>query len=226
MRQARPALVVVCAFLLAWGVNAWAIELGGVERGSSKVACYLPESERMKNTGGSDGPRGPGSGSGLCVFTSVEHAARYQNVIELRGLQQWMTKHPGGGTPSKLQKMIEQYCKEQGVPVPAYLQYEGTDINFVRAVIESGRMGCSTYDGRDGVHYKGHIEHMINIVGFDAQWVVVLDNNFPADAQLVWLTPEEYRSRFIGQGGQGRQGWLFVLLGPGWPPEPPSRGDK
>jgi hypothetical protein len=45
--------------------------------------CYLPLEERMKNVGGSDG-------SGLCVFTSLEHAAREQGIESLRGFRKWM----------------------------------------------------------------------------------------------------------------------------------------
>ena len=53
--------------------------------GIEALVCDLPALEHMKNTGGSDG-------AGLCVFTSVEHCARWQNEESLRGFQQKMRK--------------------------------------------------------------------------------------------------------------------------------------
>jgi len=218
-RVRTAAALVYCAFFLAWGV-ARGIELGGTSRDGIKASLLLPRSERLKNTGGSDGPRGPGSGSGLCVFTSIAHAARWQNVDSLKDFQAWMRFRPGGGYPAKVDDMIARYTTEQGVAKPAYLQYEGLDTDLVRAAVESGRMPCVTYDGRDP-HYRGHIEHMVNVIGFSDRWVVVLDNNFVDDAGLVWLTPAEFKDRFVGQGGRGRQGWAVVLLQPAFPPEVP-----
>jgi hypothetical protein len=46
----------------------------------------------MKNKGGTDG-------AGLCVFTSIEIAAHWKNVEQLRGFQEKMTHEQGGGWP-------------------------------------------------------------------------------------------------------------------------------
>ncbi|NBY00669.1 MAG: hypothetical protein EBQ87_01605, partial [Planctomycetes bacterium] len=83
--------------------------------GLESLVCDLPAMEHLKNTGGSDG-------AGLCVFTSVEHCARWQNEESLRGFQQKMRKEPGGGYPEKLDRMMARYC-----PNTAYLQYTGAD---------------------------------------------------------------------------------------------------
>src|SRR5258707_764691 len=73
------------------------ITLGGPTGpdGKTEVVCDLPVSERMRNSGGRDG-------AGLCVFTSVQNAARYQNEGRLVNFQADMRKEPGGGYPAKL----------------------------------------------------------------------------------------------------------------------------
>ena len=54
------------------------------------VQIDMPQNLRMHNTGGRDG-------SGLCVFTSINHAAIWQNVAQLKDFQKWMKSKPGGG---------------------------------------------------------------------------------------------------------------------------------
>ena len=56
----------------------------------------------MKNASGTDG-------SGLCVFTSIEIAAHWQNVEQLRGFQKEMTQEKGGGWPDKVDEMMKKY---------------------------------------------------------------------------------------------------------------------
>ena len=58
--------------------------------GVEQLQIDLPASEHLKNVGGRDG-------SGLCVFTSVEHSGRWQNVEQLTGFQSKMKKEDGGG---------------------------------------------------------------------------------------------------------------------------------
>ncbi len=91
--------------------------------GKTEVTCDLPVSERMRNTGGRDG-------AGLCVFTSVQNAARYQNETRLANFQADMRKEPGGGYPAKVDTMIAKYGK--GTP---YLQYEGKDPAVLRTAL-------------------------------------------------------------------------------------------
>jgi hypothetical protein len=124
-----------------------AISVGGpVGPAGQQVACDLPVAQRLKNTGGM-GPRGPGSGAGLCVFTSIEHAGHWQNVRPLIGLQQKMTHEPGGGYPEKVDQLVAKYAK--GVTV---IQYEGKDPGVLESPLKTGRMPCVTFNGHDK-HY-------------------------------------------------------------------------
>jgi hypothetical protein len=56
----------------------------------------------------------------------------------------------------------------------------------------------------------------VNLIHLDANWAVVLDNNFVGENQLVWLTPDDFYRRWRGNGG----GWSVVLLSPPPPPVP------
>lgn len=182
--------------------------------GKTEVACDLPRDVRLKNTGGM-GPRGPGSGSGLCVFTSIEHSGRWANERRLIGFQQKMTHEPGGGYPKKVDAMLKKHA-----PGVDYLQYEGGDPAFLVAALASGRMPAVTYNGRDP-HYKGSIAHMVNLVAYDtvANLAAVLDNNFVGENELVWMSCPEFLTRWRGNGG----GWAVVLLNPPPPPVPTNR---
>lgn len=179
--------------------------------GVTQVATDLPVDQRTKNVGGSDG-------SGLCVFSSIGHAARWQNENTLKDLQKWMRKHPGGGYPEKVTRMIAQKCKEMGCKVPLYINHTGSDPAILATALASGRMPCVTYNGRDHVHYNGSISHMVNLVAYDekADLACVLDNNFVAEDSLVWMSCKEFLERWRGGGG----GWCVVLLNPGPPPCP------
>lgn len=182
-----------------------AITIGGPTSpdGSVEVTCDLPVEQRTKNVGGRDG-------AGLCVFSSIGHAARWQNERRLINFQQVMRAEPGGGYPAKVDRMIEKYGK--GTP---YLQYEGGDPAILKAALATGRMPSITYNGRDP-HYRGTIAHMTNLVHLDDKWAVVLDNNFVGPDELVWLSPDEFLQRWKGNGG----GWAVVLLAPPPPPVP------
>ncbi len=171
--------------------------------GKTEVTCDLPVAERMRNTGGRDG-------AGLCVFTSIQNAARYQNEARLVNLQSDMRKEAGGGYPTKVDAMIAKYGKGA-----TYLQYEGKEPAVLKAALASGRMPCVTYNGHDP-HYAGTIAHMVNLIHLDEQWAVVLDNNFVGAQELVWLSPQDFYRRWRGNGG----GWAVVLLMPPLPPVP------
>src|SRR5262245_58446158 len=47
---------------------------------TTEVTCDLPTTERTRNVGGRDG-------AGLCVFSSIGHAARWQNESRLVSFQ-------------------------------------------------------------------------------------------------------------------------------------------
>ncbi|VTR95248.1 unnamed protein product [Gemmata massiliana] len=174
-------------------------------------ACDLPTELHMKNTGGM-GPGGPGTGAGLCVFTSVEVAARWQNVRELDGFQKWMTKRPGGGWPEKLDQMLKQFCAEKGVSVPRYVQHTGGDAAFLDLAIKTRRMPAITYAGRDDFYRNQRIAHMVDLGHLDASTANIIDNNRPGTC--LGMTRAELLERWRDMQG----GWAFVWLGPPPPP--------
>lgn len=170
--------------------------------GIEALVCDLPALEHMKNTGGSDG-------AGLCVFTSVEHCARWQNEESLRGFQQKMRKEPGGGYPEKLDRMMARYC-----PNTAYLQYTGADSSLLKLALHTGRMPAVTYGFSP--RYGNRIAHMVNLVHFSDRWACILDNNFPGEDKYEWMKPAEFERRWtLGNGG-----WAVFLLNPPPPPIP------
>jgi len=177
--------------------------------GKVEVSTDLPLPLRTANVGGTDG-------AGLCVFTSIGHAARWQNERCLEDFQANMRKEAGGGYPEKVDRMIRKYGDGA-----QYLQYEGADTALLRQALAGGRMPSVTYNGQDP-HYGGTVAHMVNLVAYtgdndESDWACVLDNNFIGEEELVWLRPSEFRKRWTGGG----EGWTVILLAPP-PPLPPT----
>ena len=184
---------------------------GGTGPDGTQIACDLPMSQQMHNTGGSDG-------AGLCVFTSIAHAARWQQVGQLEDFQQFMKSHPGGGYPDKVDKMIAAASKAHGMDKPDYLQSEGMDLELLKAACKSGRMPGVTYSFSPSGRYGGKkIAHMVSLIQATDQWFVILDNNYPCDAahpdNYEWLTPQEFQRVYA-------PGWAVILLDPPPPPLP------
>lgn len=190
-----------------------AAQVGGTIAPDAKteINCDLPASQHMKNVGGSDG-------AGLCVFTSIAHSARWQNVRVLEDFRDWMRRYPGGGYPEKVKAKITQICRERGVPEPEYIQVQGEDLEILKIACKSGRMPSVTYcfspTGRYG---GGKIAHMVSLVHADENWFCILDNNYPGVDKYEWLTPAEFRRTYTCGSG----GWAVILLSPG--PPPPQR---
>jgi hypothetical protein len=175
------------------------------------VQVDLPEDLRMHNTGGWDG-------AGLCVFTSLNHAAIWQDVDSLRDFQKWMKSKLGGGYPEKLAAMVTQKCKELGVPEPKYVQVEGSDLEPIRVALKTGRMPCITYSFSPSGRYDGRrIAHMVNCVHDVNGYFGILDNNYPD--KIEWLDESEFKKSYSGGGG----GWTVILLDPGPPPPPRNK---
>lgn len=171
--------------------------------GSEKVQIDIQPHLRKKNIGGSDG-------AGLCVFDSIAHDAKAQGVICLYDLLERMSKFPGGGYPSKVDQYLQKFCPDiKG----RYLQSENPDLEFLEAVLASGRPAGVTYDGVYDPHYRKHIEHMVSLVHMTKKWACVLDNNFIMDKELVWMSPETFFH--MHTAGRTRRGWAVVLLAPG-----------
>lgn len=198
-----------------------------VNRDGIRAICDLPAREHLPNRGGNDrtpaNPRGEaGKGLGLCVFTSVEVAARWQGVASLQGIQHWMTHRPGGGYPEKLDRMIQAYCAERKLPRPDYVQHIGGDEAFLDLAIRTDRMPCVTYAGRDGFYKDAWgrdtwIDHMVNLVHLDERTAAIVDNNRPG--VWVWMTREEFLLRWRTRGN----GWAVVLLDSPPPPHLPGQ---
>ncbi len=189
--------------LSPWGTEKLAVGGPISPDHHTEITCDLPVSERTKNTGGRDG-------AGLCVFTSIGHAARWQNEKRLVDFQKQMQKEPGGGYPEKVDRMIAKYGK--GTP---YLQYEGHDPTILRLALKTGRMPSVTYNGHDP-HYgeRASIAHMVNLIYLDDHQACVLDNNFIGENDLVWMSAKEFMDRWD-------DGWAVILLAP--PPPPPPK---
>lgn len=202
---------VVCASLfLAGGAARVGGKIG--PDGFTEIGCDLPAQLHLKNTGGSDG-------LGLCVFTSIAHGARWQQVSLLEDFRDWMRSRPGGGWPEKVDRMIFAIAAEKKQPVPEYLQLQGGRELFpvLRAALESGRMVQVTYSFSPTRRYGGaKIAHMVSLVGLTDRWAVILDNNYPGVDNYEWITIDQFAATFTG----GRAGWAVVLLDNGPPPLP------
>jgi len=186
--------------------------------GTTELQCDLPSTLQTKNAGGSDG-------AGLCVFTSIGHASRFQNVGLLTDFRDYMRKYPGGGWPQKVDQMIERIAKERGVPKPEYLQVQGgrETLDILKAALQSGRMPSVTYSRSPTGRYSGQrIAHMVNLVHLDSNYVAVLDNNYiePHDNAFEWMSVDQFLSSYTG----GKTGWAVIMLDPGPPPFPFTKG--
>jgi len=223
LKLALAGLVLLIALAIGERIAQAKPQVGGRTSpdGTEVISTDLLESQQMRNTGGRDG-------AGLCVFTSIEHCARYQNVSPLLGLQKWMTQKPGGGYPEKVAALLPQYCQERGLTTPSVLQHTGGDVEFLKLALATGRMPGVTYAGVDGVFYREVIAHMVNLVHFSDKWAAILDNNNPG--KYLWMTPTEFSNRWVGRGDNGETlrsggfavggGWAIVLLDSPPPPVP------
>lgn len=121
-----------------------AATVAGREFEGQAITADLPESLHIRNRGGSDG-------AGMCVMSSIEMAALWAGLDSMRGLRDWCALQPGGAFPAKVDQQITAFCKQKGIPVPAYIQYEGRDVvPLLRLIDKTGRMAGVTY-GTGGV---------------------------------------------------------------------------
>lgn len=183
---------------------------GNIAPNGNEIQVDLPAQHHLRNAGGSDT-------KGLCVFTSLDMAARWANVRALIGFRDWMKRYPGGGYPEKVDRKIAEICKERGLAKPRYIQVEGADLELIKLATKCGRMVCSTYDRSPTGRYGGRrIYHMVNIAHATDAWFAVLDNNSPGTDKYEWMTPAEF-TRVCASGGKP---WIVILLEPGPPPSP------
>jgi len=176
-----------------------------------ELAADLPGEFHHKNIGSRI------DGAGMCVFTSIEHAATWHGIDSFIGFRDWCaSKYPGGGYPSKVDKLIKAYCDAKKIPIPPYKQWEGKDPDDLLSRIDtSGRMACVTYGYSP--RYHGRISHMVNCCKFGGKYAVVLDNNFPGEDKYEWMTESELVQRMKSGSNSA---WIFVWLDPAPPPMP------
>jgi hypothetical protein len=187
------------------------ITLGGkIAPNNSPVQIDFPLSQHISNIGSHV------DGAGMCVMSSIEMAARWQNIESLRGLRDWCAKQPGGGYPSKVDRQLQEYFKKLGQGFD-YVQYEGTDLSLLKTALRTGRFPAVTYAGRDKVRYSGTIAHMVCLCHLDDSVAGIWDNN-GTPGEIIWMSTEDFKSRWT----DGGTGWAVVWIAP--PPPPPPIG--
>jgi hypothetical protein len=184
-----------------------AVEGGPIDPATGvEIMIDLPGESHMKNKGGSDG-------AGLCVYTSVNHAAYWQSVDELYDLQRWMTRYPGGSYPEKFDRSMQEKTRGK---FRDYLNITGREQcrELCRRALASGRMVSTTYGYSD--RYGEAVAHMVNLVHLSSGRACILDNNFPGENRYEWMSEDEFFRRQEMMGGP----WVLVLLAS---PPPPSK---
>lgn len=193
----------LCLVALVCGTVQGGSEIDGPSHNGVEVSVDLPAAEHVKNFGA------PKDGKGLCVFASMDMAARWHNMKDLIDV---IHKVPeGGGWPEKVDKVIKQLA-----PKRKYVQYEGTDPAILDSAMQSRAAACVTYG--TGERYQNQtIYHMVLLVHLDAKTACIVDNNFPGTFE--WMTRTEFLSRWKHPSGQG---WAIVFLESPPPPIPRS----
>ncbi len=220
----RPVAVALL-LLLPFTVLAEAhITKEPVTNDGTPVQLDLPAKLHLRNKGGSDGPRGPGSGSGLCVWTSINHTGFWQNVPAIQGIRDWMTHYPGGGWPGRTLPMIDKICTEKGLPKPRVVQVESNDLDILRLAVRNGFMPGITYGYSPTGRYNGRrIAHMVTLLsagngkGPDGKgWWTILDNNYPDSYEHM------SESQFLRSYSAYGRGWAVIIFDPPGPPPAPT----
>jgi len=207
----RYVFVTVLLFTVLGAVALAATVAGNRAPDGTEIQCDLPAELHRRNT--------TSRGEGCCVWTSIHHAAVWQNVREYQEAPRWIQQHGirGGAYPGAVAKYLPQMARQRGAEEPsAFLNYEGNDIELLKLACRTGRMPAVTYTYSPTGRYRGKIAHMVNLVHADDRYFAVLDNNFPGADQIEWMTPEEFRRSWTGFG----QGWAVILLAPPPPPVP------
>jgi hypothetical protein len=178
--------------------------------GAEAIAIDLPASQHLRNKTGTDG-------LGLCVWTSITMSGDWCNEDALRSLQQQMTREKGGGWPERVDEVLPRLA-----PGVKYVQYTGRDPGIIQTAVRTGRMPCVTYGYSPRYagprNPGGRIAHMVNCVHYSANWVAVLDNNFPGDNQYEWMSPAEFKYGWMLGNPNG--GWVVLPLRCGPSPIP------
>ena len=212
-RQAPPHLRRSLA-TLALAFSLYAIPLGAGETETANGPTYqgisvqidLPDADLQPNSGGTDG-------AGLCVFASLQMAARWGGIDELADLFSWMKSQRGGGWPEKVDRVLTARAprlKEAG----GWINYEGSDPTILDAALRTNRPVCVTY-GYGELYANKTIGHMVLLVHLDANLAAIRDNN---DVNhTTWMSRAEFLKRWKHPSGKG---WCVILITPPPPPVP------
>lgn len=176
-------------------------EINGPSHNGTEVAVDLPVEQHVRNIGA------PADGKGLCVFASIDMAARWHNMPELIDVLHKIRE--GGGWPEKVDAVMKDLA-----PGRKYVQYEGTDPAILENAIGIRAPACVTYGTGERYDSKT-IYHMVLLVHLDQKWACIVDNNFPGTFE--WMPRDEFLSRWKHPSGQG---WAIVFLAPPPPPIP------
>ena len=188
--------------------------INGLTHGNETITCDLPGSQHIQNIGSKI------NGAGMCVFSSIEMAALYSGLEQMRGWRNWCaTSMPGGGWPERVDDYLAKWWKAKNlVPIP-YIQYEGKNPETVLDLCDkTGRMAGITYGYSP--RYGTSIQHMSNAVMFKSDYGVVLDNNFTGEDRYEWVARKELIRRTIYPN---KSAWVFVWLHQGPPPSPHNK---
>jgi hypothetical protein len=150
-----------------------------------------------------DWPKNIASGGlGCCGSRSLDYAARWQGVPELVDLPEQMRREgiPGGDNPFTIRQKMARYA-----PSASYWSDTSGDLRILTAACRSRRLPCIDYAGNDP-HYGQSIAHCVCVVACEpaADWVAILDNNYPSLEEIVWMSVGDFRSRW--------RGWSYGLL--------------
>lgn len=213
----KPYLLLSLSFLWFSSVTHGGTLGGSIcPDGVTRVQVDLPENLRLRNKSGRDG-------AGLCVFTSLEMAAEWNNIVQLFGFRDYMTQFRGGGWPEKVDDYIGKLCSKRGLVKPEYIQVISSDLEILRVALACGRMVSVTYSVSATGRYGGRrIAHMVNLVHAgpgqapDGRgWYGILDNNYTDKHE--WLSEKEFVRTACYPGGKY---WAVIFLNPSPPPNP------
>jgi hypothetical protein len=168
-----------------------------------EVTIDLPVDQHVKNFGA------PRDHAGLCVFASMDMAARWHHITELIDVIHQLQN--GGGWPAKVDRVIQEHA-----PGRRYLQYEGSSPDMLDGAMAVRIPVCVTY-GYAPRYGQQTIYHMVILVHLDKKWAAVIDNNFPGTYE--WMGREEFLRRWTHPSGKG---WAYKFIEAPPPPIPRS----
>ncbi len=197
--------------------------INGIVHGGESITCDLPGSQQIRNIDSkipTINRRGKKTYSGMCVFTSIEMAALYSGLEQMRGFRDWCAEnYEGGGWPDKVDECLKAYFTAKGIAPIRYIQYEGADPEKILDLCEkTGRMASMRYGYSP--RYGEPIQHMVNLVMFRNDYGVVLDNNFIGEDRYEWVARKELLRRSVYPN---KVAWVFAWLPPGPPPSPRNK---